>query len=97
MTNTLNSFEPDWISPPGDTIADLLEEKDWNQKDLASRLGFTQKHVSQLITGKVPITEDTAAKLEVVLGGKVSFWLNREAQYRAQLAKTGDYSDDMDE
>jgi HTH-type transcriptional regulator / antitoxin HigA len=87
MTNTMPSFTPDWISPPGDTVADLLEERDWTQAQLAERLGYTTKHVSQLITGKASITEQTALKLERVLGSTAAFWLNREAQYRARLAK----------
>ena len=87
MINTTRPFSPDWISPPGDTIADLIEERDWTQAQLAERLGYTTKHVSQLITGKVPISEQTAVKLERVLGSSIRFWLSREAQYRAQLTK----------
>ena len=46
MTEVLQTFTPDWISPPGDTIADLIEEREWSQADLAKRLGYTTKHVS---------------------------------------------------
>jgi HTH-type transcriptional regulator / antitoxin HigA len=87
MTNRLPTFTPDWVSPPGDTILDLLEERDWTQVQLAERLGHTPKHVSLLIRGKVSITEKVALRLERVLGSSVGFWLNREAQYRAQLAR----------
>lgn len=79
-------FLPDWVSPPGDTILDLLEERDWTQQELAVRLGFSPKHVSQLINGKVALTEDTAVRLQSVLGGSVGFWLTREAQYRERAA-----------
>ncbi|MGK7896897.1 MAG: HigA family addiction module antitoxin [Xenococcus sp. (in: cyanobacteria)] len=84
---TALSFTPDWVSPPGDTIADILEEKDWTQTQFAQRLGYTTKHVSLLINGKAPITEETAVKLTKVLGSSEKFWLNREANYRAQLAQ----------
>ncbi|MGA7933817.1 MAG: helix-turn-helix domain-containing protein [Kovacikia sp.] len=87
MAEILQTFAPDWVSPPGDTIADLIEEREWSQVDLARRLGFTTKHVSLLINGKAPITEETALKLESVLGGSAGFWLSREAQYRAKLAQ----------
>jgi HTH-type transcriptional regulator / antitoxin HigA len=87
MTNRLPPFSPDWVSPPGDTISDLLKERDWTQVQLAKRLGYTPKHVSLLIQGKVSITEKVALRLELVLGSSVGFWLNREAQYRAQLAQ----------
>ena len=60
---------------------------DWTQLDLASRLGSSKKHVNQLISGKSPIIEGTAIKLESVLGSSASFWSSRKAQYRAKLAQ----------
>lgn len=87
MAEITHTFNPDWASPPGDTIADLLEERDWTQAQLADRLGYTTKHVSHLINGKASIGEETALKLERVLGSTAQFWLNLEAIYRSQLAK----------
>lgn len=79
-------YSPDWVSPPGDTILDLLEEKDWTQDQLADRLGYSTKHVSQLIKGKVSLSEDAAVRLQSVLGASVGFWLKREALYRERAA-----------
>ena len=87
MIETNRPFSPDWTSPPGDTISDILEERGWTQVELADRLGYTPKHVSQLINGKATITDDTAVRLERVLGSSASFWLTREAQYRAKRAE----------
>ena len=78
-------FDPDWASPPGETIADAIEEKNWKQKELASRLGISDKHVNQLIKGKVTLTPDMARRLATVLGSTEGFWLRREALYREQL------------
>ena len=83
MTNASATFNPDWVSPPGNTIADLLEERGWKQGDLAIRLGYTQKHVSLLINGRVPITADAAQRLARVLGSTPNFWLTLEANYRS--------------
>ncbi len=91
MTEQAPAFQPDWVSPPGDTIADLLEEKGWTQAEFAQRCGYTTKHVSLLINGKASITEDTALKLERVLGGSARFWLVREAQYRETVARREDF------
>lgn len=82
MISALTEFRPDWVSPPGESIIDIIEECGWTQSELATRLGYSAKHVSQLVNGKVSITEDTALRLERVLGGSMVFWLNREAQYR---------------
>jgi HTH-type transcriptional regulator/antitoxin HigA len=87
MTKTTRPFTPDWVSPPGDTIADILEERDWTQAELAERLGYSTKHISLLINGKAPINEETALKLERVLVSTAAFWLKREAKYRAALAR----------
>ena len=74
-------------SPPGDTILDLLEERGWPQNEFAERVGYTSKHVSLLINGKAPITQNTAFRLERVLGGTVRFWLSREARFREAIAR----------
>ena len=87
MTNLISSFAPDWISAPGETILDILEERKWSQAEFAIRLNYTPKHVNLLIKGNAPIIEDTALKLERVLGSTVGFWLTREARYREALAR----------
>jgi len=84
---SLVDFAPDWVAVPGDSISDLLEERGWTQVDLATRTGFTAKHVNLLLKGNAPITEETALKLERVLGSTARFWLNLEAQYREHLAR----------
>lgn len=87
MTERVTAFVPEWISPPGETISDLLEERGWTQAEFADRTRFTTKHISLLINGKAPITEETALRLERVLGSTARFWLAREAEYRAALLR----------
>jgi HTH-type transcriptional regulator / antitoxin HigA len=87
MIKMAEKFSPDWISHPGETIADILEEREWTQTDFAERMGQSPKHISLLLNGKAAITEETALKLESVLGSTASFWLNRESQYRESLAR----------
>ena len=86
MTDREQTFSPDWASPPGDTIVDLMEEKNWTRAELARRLGFSARHLNQLIKGNIPLTQDSALRLERVLGSTAKFWLNREAIYRERLA-----------
>ncbi|MCY4343772.1 MAG: helix-turn-helix domain-containing protein [Gammaproteobacteria bacterium] len=87
MAEVAPPFSPDWISPPGDTILDLIEEKNWTQMELARRMGYSPKHVNRLVKGKVALTEDTAILLERVLGAGAQFWLAREARYRERIAR----------
>lgn len=92
QTAPTRTWTPNWASPPGDTIADLLDERRWTQADFAARTGFTVQHLNDLITGHAPITAETAAGLDRVLGGTVEFWLTREEQYRAALGRLNDPS-----
>ena len=87
MNSAANDFAPDWVSPPGDTILDLMEERDWNQVELASRLGFSTKHLNRLVKGKVALTYVPALKLERVLGVPADFWMRRESKYRQHVAR----------
>ena len=80
---TMMSFSPDWVSPPGDTIADLLDERGWTRTEFADRLGTSRKFVNQLVSGKALIDEAIALKLKKLLGSTDRFWLNRESAYRA--------------
>lgn len=87
MTELSAEFAPNWVSPPGETILDMAEERSWTQAELAQRLGFTEKHISQLINGKVPLSLEAAQRLERVVGGTVEFWLAREANYQNHKAR----------
>lgn len=78
-------FKPDWVVPPGATIADLLEERGLSQCELAQCTGFTEKYVNLLINGNAMISEDIAIRLELFFGIKSQFWLNRESMYRDDL------------
>ena len=79
-------YQPDRVSPPGETIRDILEDVEMSQVDLARRMGRPPNKVNQIIQGKKAITADTALELENVLGLPASFWLKREQNY--QLARS---------
>lgn len=73
--------------PPGETIKEQLEIHNMNQKEFAKRLGYSEKHVSEIINGKASITQETSLKLESILGIPASFWNNLEAIYQEDLAR----------
>jgi HTH-type transcriptional regulator / antitoxin HigA len=84
MTATME-FCPNWASAPGDTIADLLEERGWSISEFAGRLGETNDQARQLLQGRATITVGTARKLEKVLGGTAEFWMARDFQFREDV------------
>jgi addiction module HigA family antidote len=88
MTNTIeNRYAPDFISPPGETLAEILEERNMSQSELAQRMGRPKKTINEIIKGKAEITIDTALQIELVLGTPASFWMERERLYREYLAR----------
>lgn len=87
MTDSNLPFAPDRVLPPGETILDIAEERGWTQAELARRIGYSEKHISQLINGKVPITLDAAQRLERVLGSTLEFWLALEANHQKHVAR----------
>ena len=80
-----SEFNPDWVSPPGETIADILEERSYSQLEFAQRMGYTPKHANELLRSRAPISLETARKLELVLGATADFWIARETQYRGNV------------
>src|SRR3990172_6402112 len=83
-------FAPNYASPPGDTITEILDVRGMSQAELALRIGMAAKTVNEIVKGKAPITPETAIKLEHVLGVPASFWNTREQQYREKLARLED-------
>lgn len=75
-------------TPPGSTIKEQLESRIMSQKEFASRMGMSEKHISRLINGDVQLTPDVANRLEMVLGLPAKFWNNLETIYRDKLIKT---------
>lgn len=86
MANDRRPWVPDVPVSPGETIREILEERAISQVDFATRLGRSEKFVSQLINGKASLTYETAIELERVLGVSATFWNRAEATYRGLLA-----------
>lgn len=84
------SFDPDWVSPPGDTIQDIINERGISIKELADLLGVGQDYVEQLIEGNIRLTLGVANQLEKLSMGSATFWITREKQYRDLLGEGED-------
>jgi addiction module HigA family antidote len=83
----VNRYNPDFVSPPGETLLETLEAIGMSQAQLAERAGRPKKTINEIIGGKTAITSETALQLERVLGIPSSFWTRREAEYRESLAR----------
>lgn len=83
-------YAPDYTIASGATLRDTLTSLGMTQSDLATRTGFSLKHVNQIIHGSAPITHETALILEKVTGVPARVWNRIEANYRDRLARIED-------
>jgi plasmid maintenance system antidote protein VapI len=44
-----NQYNPDYVSPPGETLLEVLEERGMSQAELAKRTGRPRKTISEII------------------------------------------------
>ena len=86
-------FRPDWISAPGDTIGDILEQSKIPQREFSRHIGKTAEETQDLLYGRGPITVEIAETLESVIGGSVTFWMARERRYREDLERLRDQAE----
>ena len=75
----------EFIIHPGETLAEVIEDRDMSQHDLAVRTGMTEKHISTVINGQKNISPSFAKKLEYALGLDSSFWMNLQNNYDREL------------
>lgn len=79
-----NGTAHDPLIHPGETIADVLKERELTQSELAARTGVSTAYVCNIIAGKKDISANFAMALEYALGVPKSFWLNLQANYEAE-------------
>lgn len=87
----------DLIIHPGETIADILEDRGISQAELAASTGVSSAYVCNVIAGKKDISAKFAFALEYALGVPKSFWLNLQANYDAELLEVNEEQTITDE
>ncbi len=87
QVHSTEEFRPEWVSAPGETMADILAERRMSVSDFARQLEEPADHARDLLDGRATITLGLARKLERVLGGSVQFWMTRDFQYRQDVAR----------
>jgi plasmid maintenance system antidote protein VapI/Zn-dependent peptidase ImmA (M78 family) len=76
------SFQPTWVSAPGETIADILKERNITKSVFAQEMELSEQMVGTLLQGESEITINLARRLEKFLGGSIEFWMLRDHNYR---------------
>jgi plasmid maintenance system antidote protein VapI len=84
---TSEQLSPRWVSPPGDTISDILNERALSLTDFAKKASLSHEIANKLLSGEAAISAELAATLAATLGSTSTFWLNREKQFRSELER----------
>jgi HTH-type transcriptional regulator/antitoxin HigA len=91
-------FELTTVPHPGETVLEYLDFHEWPQRELARRAALTPKTISEICSGKAPISPSTALAFEKVFERPAHFWLNLQSRYDEaearirQLAKSSEWT-----
>lgn len=83
MLSNAMQKQPDWISPPGDTMISILEERELTVEQFARSIGLTTSTAQSVLDGTKGIDSSLAKRLATILGASKEFWIARESDYRA--------------
>lgn len=75
--------EPDWIGQhhPGEVLHEALQERGMTQADLSRVTGLTQKHISQLVRGRIGIGNTAARLIGNALNINPRLFIRMQADY----------------
>ncbi|HZJ88166.1 MAG TPA: HigA family addiction module antitoxin [Sphaerochaeta sp.] len=85
MVTKMNGLSLEFIIHPGETLKEILEDREISQKELAVRTGVTAAHVSKIVNGQKAISIRFAKMLEYALDIEASFWINLQANYDREI------------
>lgn len=80
------------LSHPGETLKEVLESNNMTQKELAMRIGVSEKHITGIITGKNSISPEVASNLAKVFSLSSNFWNSLQANYDSELQEIEEYA-----
>lgn len=79
----MTGYAPDYVSPPGDTILEVLEERGMSVQGLAAATLYSEQEIQRIVSGDAPITHEIAHRLSVALEIPAAFLLGRETLFCA--------------
>jgi plasmid maintenance system antidote protein VapI len=87
MAENEHEYVPDIVYPPGETLLELLEERNLPLSELARLSGIDETVLVKIARGSLPVTMELAQRLEQGTQVPATFWLNLEHNYREHLKR----------
>ena len=72
---------------PGEILRDELRARRWTQAQLARKMKFPVRAVSDLINGQAPITAEAALALGLAFGTSAEMWMTMESNFQLDSAR----------
>ena len=72
---------------PGEHLAEQLEELEMTANELADQIQLPINQMTEILTGKLAITGDTALRLGHFFGTSAEFWMNLQKLYELRMAE----------
>lgn len=72
---------------PGETLKEVIEDRNITVKDLAQSTGFSQDYIYGVVDCKETISDEFARKLEDTLNIDADFWMKLNELYKNELKK----------
>jgi len=80
-------FEPDWISPPHESVRDCLDENNISVEQFRMHMGWGLVQSDEFFEGLIVIDQSIADRLASVTGAPSAFWMKRQQQYTEKFNK----------
>lgn len=87
MATSAREFHSDLAVPPGEYLAEVLDDLGMSQADLSRRMGRPIQAINEIVKGSKEIVPDTALQLERVVAVPAHIWLSLEKEYRLVQAR----------
>ncbi len=83
----MSTTNPNWIMHPGFYLKEEMDERAWNQRDLAFILGVPEQAVNLILSGKRGISADMAQALGAAFDVHPDLFANLQRDYDMSQAK----------
>lgn len=87
MLHRENQIKEYHTSSAADLLKEVMDYYDITQKDLAARIGVSQKNISDILNRKRFLTEVLALRIEKIMGISSKLLLALDSNYKLSLAK----------
>ena len=81
----MSGLSREMIIHPGETLREVLEERNMSQQELAKRTDMSGKHISTVLSGEKGISVSFAKKLEYALSIDADFWIRLQSEYEKEI------------